>query len=93
MLASGASPGSPVVRRLADSLRRLTPAASATVLPVLLCPSPATLRQALAGAKDASSGDGGHRGDSSGDTFADGGGGAVRGLGTEGTRASGSYGT
>jgi hypothetical protein len=41
MLASGATPGTPVVRRLADSLRRLIPAASATVLPVLLFPSPA----------------------------------------------------
>jgi flagellar biosynthesis protein FlhA len=41
MLASGATPGTPVVRRLADSLRRLIPAASAAALPVLLCPSPA----------------------------------------------------
>ena len=32
MLASGATPGTPVVRRLADSLRRLIPAASAAVL-------------------------------------------------------------
>lgn len=31
----------PLVCRLADSLRQLIPAASATVLPVLLCPSPA----------------------------------------------------
>jgi hypothetical protein len=29
-----------LVRRVADSLRQLIPAASATVLPVLLCPSP-----------------------------------------------------
>jgi flagellar biosynthesis protein FlhA len=41
MLASGAAPGTPVVRRLADSLRRLIPATSAAALPVLLCPSPA----------------------------------------------------
>jgi flagellar biosynthesis protein FlhA len=40
MLASGAMPGTPVVCRLADSLRQLILAASATVLPVLLflCP-------------------------------------------------------
>jgi flagellar biosynthesis protein FlhA len=41
MLASGPQPGTPVVRRLADSLRRLIPSASAAALPVLLCPSPA----------------------------------------------------
>jgi hypothetical protein len=41
MLVAGAAPGTPVVRRLADSLRRLIPAASAAALPVLLCPSPA----------------------------------------------------
>jgi hypothetical protein len=41
MQASGATPGTPVVRRLADSLRRLIPAASAAALPVLLFPSPA----------------------------------------------------
>jgi flagellar biosynthesis protein FlhA len=41
MLAAGSTPGTPVVRRLADSLKRLIPAASAAVLPVLLCPSPA----------------------------------------------------
>jgi flagellar biosynthesis protein FlhA len=41
MLAASASPGTPVVRRLTDSLRRLIPAASAAALPVLLCPSPA----------------------------------------------------
>jgi flagellar biosynthesis protein FlhA len=41
MLASNATPGTPVVRRLADSLRRLIPASSAAALPVLLCPSPA----------------------------------------------------
>jgi flagellar biosynthesis protein FlhA len=41
MLAAAAAPGTPVVRRLADSLRRLIPASSAAALPVLLCPSPA----------------------------------------------------
>ncbi|MGA3136275.1 MAG: flagellar biosynthesis protein FlhA [Terracidiphilus sp.] len=41
MLAAAATPGTPVVRRLADSLRQLIPAASAAALPVLLCPSPA----------------------------------------------------
>jgi flagellar biosynthesis protein FlhA len=40
MLAA-AAPGTPVVRRLTDSLRRLIPAASAAALPVLLVPSPA----------------------------------------------------
>jgi len=41
MLAAGPAPATPVVRRLADSLRRLIPASSAAALPVLLCPSPA----------------------------------------------------
>jgi flagellar biosynthesis protein FlhA len=41
MLSAGAVPGTPVVRRLADSVRRLIPASSAAALPVLLCPSPA----------------------------------------------------
>jgi flagellar biosynthesis protein FlhA len=41
MLASGPQPGTPVVRRLADALRRLIPQATAAALPVLLCPSPA----------------------------------------------------
>jgi flagellar biosynthesis protein FlhA len=41
MLSAAAPPGTPVVRRLADSLRRLIPASSAAALPVLLCPSPA----------------------------------------------------
>ena len=41
MLAAGGAPATPVVRRLADSLRRLIPASSAAALPVLLCPSPA----------------------------------------------------
>jgi flagellar biosynthesis protein FlhA len=41
MLAAGAAPATPVVRRLIDSLRRLIPAASAAALPVLLIPSPA----------------------------------------------------
>jgi flagellar biosynthesis protein FlhA len=38
--ATGAG-GTPVVRRLADSVRQLIGSASATALPVLLCPSPA----------------------------------------------------
>ncbi|MGA2888317.1 MAG: flagellar biosynthesis protein FlhA [Terracidiphilus sp.] len=41
MLAAGGAPATPVLRRLADSLRRLIPSASAAALPVLLCPSPA----------------------------------------------------
>jgi flagellar biosynthesis protein FlhA len=41
MLASGAAPATPVVRRLADSVRRLIPASSAAALPVLLVSSPA----------------------------------------------------
>jgi flagellar biosynthesis protein FlhA len=41
MLSSGPQPGTPVVRRLADALRRLIPSATAASLPVLLCPSPA----------------------------------------------------
>jgi flagellar biosynthesis protein FlhA len=41
MLAAQATPGTPVVRRLTDSVRQLIGGASAAVLPVLLCPSPA----------------------------------------------------
>jgi flagellar biosynthesis protein FlhA len=41
MLAASSTPTTPVVRRLADSLKRLIPASSAAALPVLLCPSPA----------------------------------------------------
>ena len=41
LLASTAAPGVPLVRRLSDSLRQLIGSASAAVLPVLLCPSPA----------------------------------------------------
>jgi flagellar biosynthesis protein FlhA len=41
LAASTAPPATPVVRRLADSLKRLIPASSAAALPVLLCPSPA----------------------------------------------------
>jgi flagellar biosynthesis protein FlhA len=41
MLSAGAASGTPVLRRLTDSLRRLIPSASAAALPVLLCPSPA----------------------------------------------------
>jgi flagellar biosynthesis protein FlhA len=40
-VAEGATPGTPAVRRLADSLRRLIPAAFAAALPVLLFLSPA----------------------------------------------------
>jgi flagellar biosynthesis protein FlhA len=41
LLASSATPGAPLVRRLADSLRQLIGTATSAVLPVLLCPSPA----------------------------------------------------
>jgi flagellar biosynthesis protein FlhA len=41
LLAAQATPGTPVVRRLTDSVRQLIGGASAAVLPVLLCPSPA----------------------------------------------------
>ena len=41
LLASGATPGIPLVRRLTDSLRQLIGSNSASALPVLLCPSPA----------------------------------------------------
>jgi flagellar biosynthesis protein FlhA len=41
MLASAAASGTPVVRRLADSLRLLIPASTAAALPVLIVPSPA----------------------------------------------------
>jgi flagellar biosynthesis protein FlhA len=41
MLASAATPGTPLVRRLTDSLRQLIGATSAAAIPVLLCPSPA----------------------------------------------------
>jgi flagellar biosynthesis protein FlhA len=41
LLASQATPGTPVVRRLTDSVRQLIGGASAAALPVLLCPSPA----------------------------------------------------
>ena len=41
MLSAGAASGTPVLRRLTDSLRRLIPSASAAALPVLLVPSPA----------------------------------------------------
>ncbi|MGA8043770.1 MAG: flagellar biosynthesis protein FlhA [Terracidiphilus sp.] len=41
MLAATAVPATPVVRRLADSLRLLIGATSNVALPVLLCPSPA----------------------------------------------------
>ena len=41
LLSAAAAPGTPVLRRLADSLRQLIGAGSAAALPVLLCPSPA----------------------------------------------------
>jgi flagellar biosynthesis protein FlhA len=41
MLTAAATPSIPVIRRLADSLKRLIPSTSAAVLPVLLAPSPA----------------------------------------------------
>ena len=41
LLAAQATPGTPVVRRLTDSVRQLIGSASAAALPVLLCPSPA----------------------------------------------------
>jgi flagellar biosynthesis protein FlhA len=40
-LLAQATPSTPVVRRLTDSVRQLIGAASAAALPVLLCPSPA----------------------------------------------------
>lgn len=40
-LLNAAAPGTPIVRRLLDSLRQLIGTSSATALPVLLCPSPA----------------------------------------------------
>jgi len=41
LLAAQSPPATPVVRRLADSVRQLIGGASAAALPVLLCPSPA----------------------------------------------------
>jgi flagellar biosynthesis protein FlhA len=41
LLTSAAQPGTPLVRRLTDSVRQLIGASSAAALPVLLCPSPA----------------------------------------------------
>ena len=41
LLAAAAPPTTPVLRRLTDSVRLLIGSASAAVLPVLLCPSPA----------------------------------------------------
>ncbi len=41
LLTAGAGNGVPLLRRLADSLRQLIGSASASVPPVLLCPSPA----------------------------------------------------
>ena len=41
LLVAQATPGTPLVRRLADSVRQLIGTASTAALPVLLCPSPA----------------------------------------------------
>jgi flagellar biosynthesis protein FlhA len=41
LLAAGAAPGTPIVRRLTDSVRQLIGTASSAALPVLLCASPA----------------------------------------------------
>jgi flagellar biosynthesis protein FlhA len=41
LLAVNGAPGTPLLRRLSDSLRQLIGSASAAALPVLLCPSPA----------------------------------------------------
>jgi flagellar biosynthesis protein FlhA len=41
LLSGAATQGTPVVRRLADSVRSLIGSASAAAPPVLLCPSPA----------------------------------------------------
>ena len=41
LLAASATPGVPVLRRLADSVKQLIGSNSAAALPVLLCPSPA----------------------------------------------------
>jgi flagellar biosynthesis protein FlhA len=41
LLAASGPPGTPVVRRLTDSVRSLIGSASSAALPVLLCPSPA----------------------------------------------------
>ena len=41
LLAAGVTPGTPLVRRLADSVRSLIGSASSSAPPVLLCPSPA----------------------------------------------------
>jgi flagellar biosynthesis protein FlhA len=40
LLAPASGPGTPLVRRLADSLKQLISGPSGTALPVLLCPSP-----------------------------------------------------
>ncbi len=41
LLSAAAPPGTPLVRRLADSVRSLIGSASSSATPVLLCPSPA----------------------------------------------------
>ena len=41
LLAATSAPGVPLLRRLADSVKSLINSSSSSVLPVLLCPSPA----------------------------------------------------
>ncbi len=41
LLSAAAAPGTPLLRRLSDSLRQLIGASGSAALPVLLCPSPA----------------------------------------------------
>jgi flagellar biosynthesis protein FlhA len=41
LLSAAAPPGTPLVRRLADSVRSLIGSTSSSATPVLLCPSPA----------------------------------------------------
>ena len=79
MLTAASTPATPVVRRLSDSLKRLIPASSAAALPVLLCPSPARY---YVKRDYASVGGGGCWRDSSGDSVAAGGHGAVKKQGT-----------
>lgn len=40
-LSAGGGPGTPIIRRLSDSLKHLIGSSSSSALPVLLCPSPA----------------------------------------------------
>ncbi len=71
LLAAGAGLGTPVVRRLTDSVRSLIGSAASSAPPVLLCPSPARFsREAMVGAGAAAPGGGCRRGDSAGDSLA-----------------------